>query len=169
MTQLDLLIRPLLPSDSLESLTELIHDAYAPHIANGLRFVGTYQTVDVTAKRFASGYGLIATVADRSVGTVVIRPPQPESRAPLYRHLHTWSFGQLAVAPEFKGQGLGKALHEAALQLAQRYGAEVMALDTAAPAASLITMYESWGYRIVDTVDWRPNTNYESVIMTRSI
>ena len=33
-------IRPLLPSDSLEQLTDLIHRAYAPHLTHGLRKFG---------------------------------------------------------------------------------------------------------------------------------
>jgi hypothetical protein len=41
-----------------------------------------------------------------------------------------------------------------------------MMLDTAEPASGLIALYESWGYRIVGRADWRPNTNYESVLMS---
>lgn len=33
-------IRPLLPSDSLEQLTDLIHRAYVPHLTQGLRKFG---------------------------------------------------------------------------------------------------------------------------------
>ena len=47
MLAADWKIRPLLPSESLERLTDLIHRAYAPHLAHGLRFVGTHQTVEV--------------------------------------------------------------------------------------------------------------------------
>lgn len=100
---------------------------------------------------------------------MVARPPHSESAAPLYRDPHAWSFGQLAVAPRWKGRGLGNALHAAVLQIARTHEARTMALDTAAPAKRLIALYESWGYRIVGTVNWRPRTNYESVLMTRSI
>jgi GNAT superfamily N-acetyltransferase len=74
---------------------------------------------------------------------------------------------QFAVAPELKGQGLGKALHRAAAALAVEHGAKILALDTAAPAKSLIAMYEAWGYSIVAEHDWRPHTNYPSVVMSR--
>jgi GNAT superfamily N-acetyltransferase len=97
------------------------------------------------------------------VGTILARAPQPQSKAPLYRDAYTWSFGQFAVAPELKGRGLGRDLHEAVLELACHSSAKVMALDTAAPALRLIALYESWG------VDWRPRTNYPSVLMTRLI
>lgn len=137
-------------------MTDLIHAAYAPHLANDLQFVGTNQTVDDTAQRFASGHGLVATVGQAIVGTILARAPQPHSKAPLYRDVHTWSFGQFAVAPELKGRGLGRDLHDAVLGLACHSGANVMALDTATPALRLIALYESWGYRIVGTADWRP-------------
>lgn len=162
-------IRALSPSDSLEQLTDLIHRAYAPHLAHGLRFVGTHQTVQVTAERIASGHAFVATAHDELIGTVTVRPPQPQSSAPLYRDPLTWSFSQLAVAPELKGRGLGRALHDAAVQFALQSGAQTMMLDTAAPAKGLIARYESWGYRIVGRADWRPKTNYESVLMSRAL
>ena len=130
-------IRPLLPSDSLEQLTELIHRAHGPHLALGLRFVGTYQTVEVTAERIASGHAFVATAQDELIGTVTVRPPRPQSPAPLYRDPHTWSFSQLAVTPELKGRGLGRALHDAAVQCAPQNGARTMMLDTAEPAQGL--------------------------------
>jgi hypothetical protein len=34
-------IRDLAPSDNMELLTELIHAAYAPHAAKGLRYKGS--------------------------------------------------------------------------------------------------------------------------------
>ena len=55
------------------------------------------------------------------------------------------------------------------MELAAQRGAQTMALDTAAPATRLISLYESWGYRIVGSADWRPKTNYESVLMARPI
>jgi len=162
-------IRPLFPSDSLEQLTELIHRAYAAHLSHGLRFVGTHQTVEVTAERIASGHAFVATAQEELIGTVTVRPPMPQSSAPLYRDPRTWSLSQLAVAPELKGRGLGRALHDAAIQFALQNGAQTMMLDTAEPAKGLIDLYKSWGYRIVGRADWRPQTNYESVLMSRAI
>jgi len=42
-------------------------------------------------------------------------------------------------------------------------------LDTAEGAHHLIAMYESWGYRIAENVDWRPLTNYLSVVMVKDL
>jgi ribosomal protein S18 acetylase RimI-like enzyme len=162
-------IRDLAPSDNMELLTELIHAAYAPHAAKGLRYWGTHQSVKDTAARFASGRGLVAESDGAFLGTITVRPPQPASEVALYRDPTTWTICQFAVAPAFKGLHLGKALHEAALSHALRNGGKTMALDTAAPAHALIAMYEAWGYKIVGECDWRPDTNYTSVVMSLAL
>jgi len=162
-------IRRLRPEDSLEELTHLVHAAYAARLAEGLRFVGTHQTVEITAERIAGGHAFVAADGERLIGTVIARPPQAKSSAPLYREPRTWSFGQLAVLPEFNGRGLGWQLQVSAVELALEHGARTMALDTAAPAQRLIALYETWGYQIVGRADWRPTTNYESVLMARPI
>ena len=134
-------IRELRATDSLASLTHLIHEAYAPHAALGLRYWGTHQTEEDTAKRFAMGVGLVAEFEGAFVGTLTLRRPQPTSPLVLYRNPVVWSLSQFAVAPRFKGQGLGWALHEAAEGIATRHGASILALDTASPATALIEMY----------------------------
>ncbi len=162
-------IRELTPTDDIDALTDLIRAAYAEKAAAGMRYWATHQSAQETAQRCARGVCLLAELEGRVVGTVTVMPPQPQSKAPLYREPSTYSIGQFAVHPEFKGQGIGQALHAAAMAHAMSEGAQTLALDTAAPAAALIAMYERWGYRIVGQVDWRPHTNYESVLMARGI
>ena len=160
-------IRALCEADSLVLLTQLIHRAYAPHAVFGLRYWGTHQSVEDTGNRCASGKSFVARLEGSFVGTITVRAPQPDSPLALYRAPETWSLCQFAVAPELKGMGLGKALHQAAEAWAVEHGAKVLALDTAAPAKSLIAMYEAWGYSAVGEHDWRPHTNYPSVVMSR--
>jgi GNAT superfamily N-acetyltransferase len=162
-------IRPVQPGDDLSRLTDLIHAAYAPQAARGLRFWGTHQSVEDTAKRLAWGHGLLAELDGQYVGTITVRPPQPDSPVLMYRNGQTWTISQFAVAPSFKGRGVGKALHEAAVRHAMHHGASVMALDTAAPAQGLIAMYTAWGYQPVGEHSWHPLTNYVSVVMCRSL
>jgi len=164
-----IIVRPLQPDDSLELLTDLIHQAYASHATQGLRYWGTHQTVADTATRFASGHGFVAEVAGQIAGTITLRPPQPDSPVALYQDADTWSISQFAVAPSHKGIGVGFALHEHARSAALAHGARRMALDTAVPAEPLIALYAKWGYRIEGEHDWRPHTNYLSVLMTCSL
>ena len=67
------LIRPVCAQDDLARITALIHAAYAPHAAQGLRYWGTHQTVEDTAKRFAMGIGLVMLEDDDYVGTATLR------------------------------------------------------------------------------------------------
>jgi ribosomal protein S18 acetylase RimI-like enzyme len=162
-------IREISDADDLVAITDLVHAAYSPHTQSGLRYWGTHQTVAETAKRIHSGTALLMVNEGRYVGIVIVRPPQPASEVPLYRQPHVWSISQFCVSPEYKGMGYGRRLHEAALSFASRAGAEFMALDTAEPARDLIAMYQGWGYSVVGSCDWRPHTNYESVLMKRAI
>lgn len=165
----ELTIRAIRDSDDLVALTALIHTAYAPQAARGLRYWGTYQSPDDTRKRLGQGFGFVAEVAGQFVGTITVRPPQPGSPLPLYRAPRTWSFGQFAVLPDMKGLGLGRRLHDHAVAFARARGARTMALDTALPAEGLIAMYRCWGYELAGEVDWRPHTNYVSVVMRKEI
>ena len=164
-----LLIRRLAVEDSMEVLTQLVHEAYAPHAIGGLRFWGTHQSVADTAQRLASGIALVASIDDTVIGTVTLRRPALDSPVLAYRNPVTWSLCQLAVRPTHKGQGIGSALHKAAAAIATEHGASTLALHTAAPATALIRLYERWGYRIVGDHDWRPHTNFSSVVMTRRL
>jgi predicted N-acetyltransferase YhbS len=162
-----LVVREVGPEEDLERLTELIRSAYAPHAANGLRYWATHQSVEDTAKRLAQGIGLVGVENGEVVATITLSTPDPESKVALLREPSTWSFGQFAVDPKHKGKGFGRSIHDSALQHAIRAGFQVMALHTAQPATALIEMYSSWGYAQVGTCDWRPHTNYLSVLMSK--
>jgi GNAT superfamily N-acetyltransferase len=163
------IIRPIDSRDDLGRITALIHAAYAPHAARGLRYWATYQSEADTAERFASGSGLVAVDGEDYIGTITVRPPRAESPVVLYRQPTVWTVEQFCVAPAWQGTGLGRALHDEAVAIARRAGASALALDTAAAAHALIAMYERWGYRVVGECDWRPQTNYVSVVMSRDL
>ncbi len=135
----------------------------------GLRYWGSYQTVEDTVDRFASGKGYVAESGGRIVGTITVQRQQPDSEAALYQAPTTRSITQFVVAPSHQGRGIGVLLHEQAVASAASENALTLALDTAAPATSLITMYRKWGYEVCGECDWRPLTNYVSILMSRSI
>ncbi|MCX6140524.1 MAG: GNAT family N-acetyltransferase [Candidatus Kapabacteria bacterium] len=159
------IIRPFHEDDSLERITEVIHKGYSVLAVNGLRFWGTHQSVEDTLERLNKGAGFVAVLDDEIVGTVTIRPPDPDSEVELYRDSTTWILNQFAVVPDVAGRGIGRALHNKALDHARENEAHRIALDTADTATALIAMYKRWGYEIVGACDWRPFTNYTSVVM----
>ena len=162
-------IRAISDADDLVAITDLVHAAYLPHAQSGLRYWGTHQSVDDTAKRIHSGTALVMLDGGRYPVIVIVRPPQSESAVPLYRQSNVWSISQFFVSPEYKGKGYGRKLHEKALSFASDAGAEFMALDTAEPVNGLVAMYQTWGSSVVGSCDWWPHTNYKSVLMKRAI
>ncbi|PWC09656.1 GNAT family N-acetyltransferase [Brenneria corticis] len=161
----DVVIRSIRPDDDLAALTRLIHSAYAPHATAGLRYWGTHQTVEDTAERLASGETWLMIQNGEYIGTVTLRPVQPQSPVLLYRQEGVFSLAQFCISPDVKGLGYGRRLHQHVEDYASGCGAKGIALDTAKPAKRLIALYEHWGYRVVAECDWRPYTNYSSVVM----
>ena len=168
-TSLQLHCREVEATDDLGKLTDLIRSAYAPLATKGLRFWATHQSVEETAERLAEGHGFVGELDGEIIATITLCEPEPDSSVELLRDPETWSFGQFAVAPEYKGKGYGKQLHDFAVAYAYTRGCRRMSLNTAQPAIELIEMYRAWGYDEVGTCDWRPNTNYLSVLMAREL
>ncbi|HZZ19507.1 MAG TPA: GNAT family N-acetyltransferase [Opitutaceae bacterium] len=159
-------IRAFEQGDDVAAMTEMLHLAYAPLAALGLRYNATHQGPQVTLQRLMKGHPFVAVSEGRIVGTITLYGPDTESRVPIFADPKTWHFGQFGVHPDFKGRGIGRDLHRHIVAFALGQGASVMALDTAAPAGHLIEMYARWGYQLRDRVSW-DSTNYESVVMTK--
>ncbi|GAA4421024.1 GNAT family N-acetyltransferase [Acidovorax lacteus] len=162
-------LRPWQPDDDVDALTSLIHAAYAPHAARGLRYWGSHQSADDTRKRLASGLAWGVWVNGALAGTITLRGPQPASDVPLYRESDVWSLTQFCIAPGHQGSGLGRWVHDRVAEVARLEGARKLALDTSEDAHGLISMYEAWGYGVVGHCDWRPLTNYRSVLMAKTL
>ena len=162
-------IRELEPRDSVEAITGLLHRAYARNAKAGLFFVATHQSPEVTRKRLAEGWALVAEQEGDIVATIVLRCPRP---VPYGEYAPAWPIGslaQFAVDPRHVGTGLGRRLLERVELEARARGARELCLDTAQPASGLIVYYEALGYRIVARADWRPEVNYESWIMAKAL
>jgi GNAT superfamily N-acetyltransferase len=168
-------IRELQTSDSLESLTALLHAAYASLAARGWNFTAVDQSVDVTRNRLDGAQGFVAELDGRLVGTVAIRGPKVAGESyiadpppPLYTTPGTAILSQLAVHPDCRGQGVGERLIDAAEAWARAQGFTQIALDTAEPATALRQRYERRGYVTVGGVQWQGKT-YASVLMRKRL
>ena len=167
-------IRPLAARDSLDALTALLHQAYAPLAAQGLNFTAATQDAQTTRRRAAEGQCFVATRAGELVGTVTVCGPYEVDSAPWttdvpwFRDRDTAHFHQFAVAPGLQGQGLGQRLIKTCEDWARGGGFRRMALDTAEPAAQLRALYRRMGYADVGQVQWQ-GKNYRSVIMQKAL
>jgi GNAT superfamily N-acetyltransferase len=168
----DVVLRRLADDDSITELTALLRRAYGALAERGLRYVATYQEDDETRARAAAGECWVAERDERLVATVTFYPPGVEknARAPdWYRRADIATFGQLAVDPELQGRGLGVRLLELVEDRARELGATEIACDTAESADHLIELYARRGYRFVGYADWRPATNYRSVVLSKPL
>lgn len=166
-----LIIRPYDPElDDIQEITEIVNKAYSSLAALGLRFVATYQDATITKSRIEEGTLLVGYEGGRLAGVIMYLNPSQSSGSPHYDKPGVAKFGMFGVRPELKGKGYGKALYNAVEQLAINDGAEELALDTAAPATHLRSMYEAWGYRFIEYVQWDlTQVNYQSVIMSKRL
>ncbi len=162
-------IRPVLPADSISDITALLHRAYEDLARQGFRFWAGHQDDDATRTRFSEGHGYVAVRDGRIVGTITLKRKELTKGSPWYDRPDVASFGQFGVEPELQGNGIGGALLLAAERRAVEDGVAELALDTAEGATRLIEMYSKRQYRFIEHVDWRPQTNYRSVILSKTL
>ena len=161
------IIRPVADED-VPALTELLHRAYQPLAAEGMRFVASYQSEEVTRRRLSRGFGFVALFRDTLAGTIALYPKASFDECAWYQRPDVWYFGQYAVDPPYQGTGIGAALLNFAERSAREGGAAELALDTSERALLLLAFYARHGYRQVETVQWSV-TNYRSLVLSKSL
>ncbi|MFT4246874.1 MAG: GNAT family N-acetyltransferase [Pseudomonas sp.] len=163
-----LLIRSIEPADSLESITILLHRAYARLGAMGLNYTAVDQTPAMTSERMNGGHCFVAHWDGQLAGTVLVKPPDPTSECEYFVRDSVASLRQFAVDPDLQGRGIGHALVEACENWACQSGHRELALDTAEPAIHLVNLYQGMGFAHVGFVQW-PGKSYRSVVMSKSL
>ena len=161
-------IRRLVPGDSLDELTSMLHRAFSPLGRQGLNCTGVNQSVEMTAQRARLGECFVAVCDGCIVGTVTLQEPQRYGECPWYRQSDVASLHQFAVDPSFQGTGCGKALLQFATRWARERHYSQLALDTPAPASHLIQFYLAQGFRIVEQVQL-PGKTYRSSVLSKTI
>lgn len=165
-------IRLLRDTDSFADLTALLHRAYAPLAAAGMRFYASHQSEADTRSRATVGECFVVEQAGALIATITLRGParkdEPAGAAAHYNRQDVYTFGQLGVDPSFAGQGIGRQLLDLVEARARELGAVEIACDTSERADALLSLYARRGYRVVETVQWEV-TNYRSVILSKRL
>jgi GNAT superfamily N-acetyltransferase len=178
-------VRRLAPTDSIKELTVLLHRAYAKQIAMGLSPLAGRQSEDVTRQRVFSGQAFVAVhhiplpdpadpegvsveTRQKIVGTILFHEVEDAEGPPWFHRPDVAWFSQLAVDPDYQGQGIGHMLVEIVEQKGIEDGAAEMALSMAEPDKDLMGFYQKRGYRIIEYWQW-PYTNYRSAIMSKAL
>jgi len=150
-----------LASDAdVPALRILVNSAYQQLADLGLNFTGTYQDEEITRERMLNNDVYLAFVNDAFVGTISLEVETHKGKLPVLY------LTQLAVAPKYKRQGLGRILLRWAEEKAKEKGIYRLQLDTAAPATHLVKLYLSLGFEIIEEVQWDGKT-YRSYIMEK--
>lgn len=161
-------IRLLGSGDNFSDLTSLLHRAYAPLAAQGMRFLASHQDEATTLSRILKGECWVAIAEGRIVGTIVLKDAQQTRGSPWYDRPEVACFGQFAVEPACQRHGLGSKLLEWIETRAREKGIVELALDTAEGAADLIRFYTRRGYRFIEYTRW-DIVNYQSVILSKTL
>jgi GNAT superfamily N-acetyltransferase len=156
------------PGDDVDLITAMLHEAYAPLAAQGLRFVATHQDSDATRRRMSRGDTILALDAHEIVGTITLKDVRNTSGSPFYDRPDVAGFGQFAVRPSHQHRGIGSTLLALVERLAREKNVRLLALDTSEHAGQLIALYEAKGYTFVDYVQW-PDVNYRSRIYAKAL
>lgn len=97
------------------------------------------QTLDELKAELADADGWVARVGPRLVGAIRVRTAD-----------RLLLIGRIAIAPDMQGEGIGRALLEAAETATDAEEAE---LFTGSLSEANVRLYESCGYRITDRID----------------
>jgi GNAT superfamily N-acetyltransferase len=163
-----MIIRPLSPEDSLTTMTELLHSAYARLGAMGFNYTAVDQTAEVTRQRVVGGDCIVAFDGYQMIGTITLYRPGRLKGSSWYQRPEVAVVGQFGVRPDFQGRGIGSSLLREAEALGNSIGAAELALDTSEGADQLIAWYERKGFRFIEYAQWN-GKKYRSVIMSKKI
>ena len=165
-------LRRLLPTDSMEELTDLLHRAYRPQVNMGLQPLAGRQSPEVTRQRTSRGECYVAVLgcapAERLVGVILFHEQEDAKGPPWFRRPDVDSFSQFAVEPSLQGRGIGRMLLQQVELRALESGARELGLSMAEPDTALMKFYERLGYRFIEHWQW-PYTNYRSAILSKSL
>jgi GNAT superfamily N-acetyltransferase len=160
--------RYIQPADSIDVITAMLHEAYAPLAEQGLRFLASHQDSATTRRRMRGGDTILALGDEQIVGTITLKDVEHTSGSPFYDRSDVAAFGQFAVRSSHQGRGIGSALLTLVEELAREKNVKMLALDTSEYASGLIALYEGKGYGFVEYVQWR-DVNYRSRIFARAL
>jgi GNAT superfamily N-acetyltransferase len=153
------------------AITALLNAAYAPYVAQGMKYVAATQDDAVTRERLARGVGFVAFDGETLVGTVAYSSAPSASEAAAiewYRRTGVGTFGQFAVAPGKQKGGVGIALLNALERLAHDETKTELACETAAKNAPLVAYYHRRGFRGVGLFKW-PGDEHACVVLSKTL
>jgi len=162
-----LLIRKLLPQDSVAEVTELLHVVFAQGPDQPFAYPVATHNEHTILRQIQKGSCWLAVIDDRIAGAAILQIPEridsrvsndPEVGAHLY---------QLAVHPDFQGRGIGSKLLKACEEDAVQMGAQHVWASSPVHSRQL-NLYLRHGYEYMEYYSW-PGTNYDSITFRKRL
>lgn len=174
-------IRRFAPGDAVSEITALLHRAYAPQVAMGLKPLAGRQGDDVTAERAANSECWLALMPrpegvdrparwgpQRIVGVILFEEVEKVTFPPFFLRPDVAHFAQFGVDPDVQGVGIGRLLLAKVEERARENGAAELACSMAEPDRNLYEFYMKRGFRLIEHWQW-PYTNYRSCILSKRL
>lgn len=145
-------------SSVLPELTALLHRAYKPLADQGLRYLATHQSDEVTSKWVTLGECFVATRDSGIRGTILFKRAEQIRGCQWNDRDDVACLGQVAVDPDLQAQGIGARLISVVEKRTVASGAGELALDTAEPTTHLVSWYGRMGFRFIEHAQWGHTT-----------
>lgn len=152
----------------IEELTKILHSAYRPLAEQGMKYLATHQSPEITLSRLKSGESFLGFLSDELISTITLVEAREGESCEYYRKPGVYFFTQFAVKPDCQKLGIGSYLMDFIEDHAKFSGAKYLALDTSERAIDLINLYSKRNYKLVDYVQWDV-TNYRSVVLSKEL
>lgn len=144
--------------DELEEVREITLRAYAEFagVMEPSAWEGLHRAVVSALDTPLPAERIVAEREGELLGSVMLFPPATDSYGNPAAAAAWPELRLLAVAPEGRGRGIGRALVDECVRRARRAGAAALGLHTSRSMVAAIRLYESMGFRRVPEHDFQP-------------
>lgn len=152
-----LVIRDARPEErgAIRDLTLRVYADFA-QVMDPAAFAGLDGAVRSALEGDAPAERIVAEREGRMVGAVHLYPPAYDAYGGLAESAPWPELRMLAVAPEARGLGVGRALVDECVRRARRMGAAELGLHTSRSMAVAMRMYEQMGFVRAPEYDFQP-------------
>lgn len=140
------------------AVRELTLAAYAEYadVMEPSAWAGLSGAVRDTLESTAPVERIVAEHGGRIVGSVMLFPPQAQVYGEFLAAAQAPELRLLAVSPEARGLGVGKALVDECIRRARRMGASEIGLHTSRSLAAAVRLYRRMGFVRAPETDFQP-------------
>lgn len=141
--------------DAVRALTLAAYAEYARVMEPGA-WAGLDGAVRAALESYAATARIVAEHGGKVVGSVMLFPPQVQAYGELAGAARAPELRLLAVDPDARGLGVGRALVDECIRRARRMGAAELGLHTSRSMAVAMGLYRRMGFVRAPETDFQP-------------